>query len=132
MTKIIFFLKGKHFQEIEIDLVKWQDDLSFELNFKMREYQVQSNINELKTMYSKAISKSEYDYYFVVTFQSEMRENKNILSSDVIDARFVVYDEIIGHLSQSIYDTDLEKEQGKIIQNEIKELYKKFESQVNG
>ena len=44
------------------------------------------------------------------------------LTQKQIDARMIVYDEVIDHLDGDIYDTATELEQGKIIRQQIKKL----------
>jgi hypothetical protein len=48
------------------------------------------------------------------------------LTQSQIEARITMYDEVIGHLDLSVHETDLEIEQGKVVQAELEKLKDKF------
>jgi hypothetical protein len=48
------------------------------------------------------------------------------LTKEQIDARVVVFDEVIGHLENDVYETQLEREQGLILQQQLIKLRDKF------
>ncbi len=72
MTKIILFLQGKPYQQIDIDLLPYDSLLPFKVNVTMREYQLNHNIHQLKLMYGRQIDLVKNDYHVVVVFQSKM------------------------------------------------------------
>ena len=54
------------------------------------------------------------------------RVQKEVLSEKQIDARMVVYDDIIDRLNGDMYDNRTEEEQGMIIRNQIKKMSEKW------
>jgi hypothetical protein len=59
------------------------------------------------------------------------RAKKEVLSEKQIDARMVVYDDIIARLNGDMYDNKIEEEQGMVVRNQIKKMSEKWYGRVH-
>lgn len=83
MNQVILSIQGKYFQHQEFELMKYDRRLDknkqqcFELNITLRKWQVDSIILQMETMYWKALQKVNFDYYFIIVFESKIgKKNK--------------------------------------------------------
>ena len=84
MATITLYLQGKAYQSIEVDLLPYDRSLHrlkqkcFEMNVTLRNWQINSNILGLRSMYFKQIQKVNYDAFFVVVFESKIGKEVKI------------------------------------------------------
>lgn len=68
----IQLLMKDFYKEIEVDLLKWDEDKSFQTNQKLREFQVKANILGMEQHFKKEIHQNEHHYQVILSFESKM------------------------------------------------------------
>lgn len=71
MAKLLLYLKGDLFTEMDIDLPEYKNT-AFKTKVTLRKWFIDSKIAEMKALYYKQISKLCYEYHFVLMIESDL------------------------------------------------------------